>query len=86
MVEIWALSEGELGVVEVDPAEASLLGEYWNAVGHYWRTGDTTRLDALYGESVAGVVLETDPDVIDEFGRRGEFDFDSIYYLGGTGV
>jgi hypothetical protein len=86
MAEMWVLTDGELRVVEVsDAAEASLLGDYWNAVGLYWRTGDTARLEAFTGDAVRGRFLETDPDVIDEFGRQGEFDFDSIYYLGGSG-
>jgi general stress protein YciG len=31
------------------------------------------------GKRVGGVELATDPDLIEEYGRRGELDIDDIY-------
>ena len=67
-------------VVEVqDSDEASRVGEHWNAIKHFLNTGDETRLRGFDGETVAGVVLETDPDAIEEWARTGEIDFEEIY-------
>jgi hypothetical protein len=60
---------------------ASLVGEHWAAIGVYLDTGDDTRLRALEGKRVAGIWLETDPDTIEEWQRRGELELDDIYDL-----
>jgi hypothetical protein len=60
---------------------ASLVGEHWSAIHHYLLTGDASRLEALEGRSVAGIPLETDPYVIDEWERRGELEIEDIYDL-----
>jgi len=60
---------------------ASDVGRYHSAVGHYLATGDESRLRRLTGLTVAGVELETDPDVLDDLARRGVFEFESIYRL-----
>jgi hypothetical protein len=60
---------------------ASLVGEHWSAIGHYLNTGDDSRVPALVGETVTGIPLETDPDLIDEWERRGELEIDDIYHL-----
>ncbi len=56
---------------------ASLLGEHWSAVQQYVRTGDEGPLRRLDGRTVAGIPLETDPDAIEEWARRGELDVDT---------
>jgi hypothetical protein len=60
---------------------ASLVGEHWSAIGHYLRTGDDSRLRRLRGKRAAGLPLETDPDAIDEWARRGELEIEDIYEL-----
>jgi hypothetical protein len=60
---------------------ASLVGQHWSAINHYLNTGDDRRLRALRGKRVAGIVLETDPDAIDVWERRGELTVDDIYSL-----
>jgi hypothetical protein len=61
--------------------QASQVGEHWSAIGHYLETGDDSRLRALRGKTVAGIPLETDPELIDEWERRGELEIDDIYDL-----
>jgi hypothetical protein len=73
----------EHGVKVRGSRAASLVGEHWSAVGHFLRTGDESRLIPLRGKSVAGIRLETDPDAIEEWARRGELDIEDVYELGG---
>jgi hypothetical protein len=66
--------------VEVsDPVERSLVGQFWNGVRKYLRTGDDSGLWGLDGETVAGRPLDTSLDAIDYWGHRGELDFEDIY-------
>jgi hypothetical protein len=78
---------GEGGVerlVEVRSSrQASLVSEHWHALDDYRNKGDETGLRALRGKTVAGIPLETDPDRIDEWERRGELEIDDIYDLTG---
>ena len=60
---------------------ASLVGEHWSAIGHFLRTGDESRFARLHGKSVAGIRLETDPDAIEEWARRGELEIEDVYEL-----
>lgn len=60
---------------------ASTVGAYHNAIKVYLETGDDTELRQFAGMRVGGVELEADPEVIEELGRRGAFDFASIYRL-----
>jgi hypothetical protein len=61
--------------------QASHVGEHWSAIDHYRQTGDTSRLERLRGRRVGGITLETDPDVIDWWHRRGELQVEDIYSL-----
>ena len=70
------------GLVELDlrdSDQASLVGRHWAAIGRFLETGDETVLQEFRGSQVAGFVLETDPDVIEELARRGELRFEDIY-------
>ena len=58
---------------------AATIGGYWNAVHHYLATGDTRPLQRYDGKRVAGVLLVTDPDVIEHVAHIGELSFESIY-------
>ena len=70
------------GTVAVDvrgSRVAATIGGYWNAVHHYLATGDTQALQRYKGKRVAGVLLVTDPDVIEHVAHIGELSFESIY-------
>lgn len=73
----WA----ELYVVDADPWEASLAGQYWAAgVRGFLATGDTDRLDPFVGQRIGGLPLLTDPDLIEEFDQDfGQVDFLEYY-------
>ena len=73
------ISGGEVVVVEpADPYEASLVGQYWNAIQQALPTwGD--QLDSFEGIVIDGYELETDLEVIEELGLRGELEFHQIY-------
>jgi len=76
---------GEGGVEHEVPIRgsrvAALVGAHWSAIGHYLESGDASRLMKLQGKRVAGRVLETDPDAIDAWERRGELQIEEIYSL-----
>lgn len=71
------------GLVEVhlkEEEDRSIVGGYWNAVSVYVRTGRTSVLDEYESVEIAGgLVLETDPDALDEFWFSGELDFMEVY-------
>lgn len=79
---MFVYSDGQKMLIDVRGSRvASNVGRYHAAVGHYLNTGDDSRLRRLNGVKVAGVELETDPDVIDQIARRGVIEFDSIYRM-----
>jgi hypothetical protein len=57
----------------------SLVAEHANAVKRYLNTGETNQLERFRGKHVAGLVLETDPDALDDLQRAGELDFLDLY-------
>jgi hypothetical protein len=63
--------------------DASLIGQHFDAVGHFLDTGDNSRLRPFKGRSVkaGGKSYEflTDFDELERLGRAGEFSFESIY-------
>jgi hypothetical protein len=79
----------EQGRVDVEVAsarEASKLAQYWAAVDHYARTGDTRPLRRfehmrlrLRDKSVRRFV--TDPTVLDRLALAGELSFEDLYEL-----
>lgn len=73
--------EGKRVIVTRGSRAASLTGSHWNAIDHYLRTGDASRLRRYRGKTVGGIPLETDPDAIDEWTRRGELEIEDIYAL-----
>jgi hypothetical protein len=66
--------------VGVNRRESRVVGRYWNAVGRYLRSGDSSELGKFRGVSVGGYELETDLDVIDQLAARGEL-IEDIYAL-----
>jgi hypothetical protein len=61
--------------------QASVLSSHWNATRRYIHTGDDSELSGFHGLSVAGVELETDPDVIEALAEIGVLAFEDIYEL-----
>jgi hypothetical protein len=57
----------------------SLVATHWNAIGRFAATGDVAVLAPFEGKRVGGVELATNPDLIEEYLRRGELDIDDIY-------
>lgn len=74
----------EVTVVEVNDADASLLGSYWNS-GHrnFLATGDVSHLVPFEGVSIDGLPLMTTPRLIEEFDDAfGHVDVREIYEQG----
>ena len=77
---MFVYSGGRRHLIDVRGSRvASQVGLYHSAVGHYLSTGDSSRLARFGGVRVAGVELETNPEVIDQLARRGVFEFETIY-------
>ena len=71
--------DGTIAVEIRGSRAAATIGGYWNAVHHYLATGDTGPLQRYQGKRVGGVVLVTDPNVIEHVAHIGELSFESIY-------
>lgn len=70
------------GVVDVDTRGSrvrSTIGSHWNAVRQFGATGDVALLEPFEGARVGGVVLATNPDLVEEYLRQGGLDIDDIY-------
>jgi hypothetical protein len=69
-----------------DSRTRSALGGYWDAVDHYLRMGDTSRLEPYRWRSFTtdkrGYRFITDTGLLDRLGMAGEFSFDDIYANG----
>lgn len=61
--------------------QATVIAEHWNAIRHYVNTGDESKLRRFYSRTVAGIELESDPDVVDQLAAIGALDFEDIYEL-----
>lgn len=59
--------------------QASQLGRYMSAVSKYLRTGDVDALAEFEGQSVAGHLLITDPDMLSSLAQAGALTLDEIY-------
>jgi hypothetical protein len=62
--------------------QASTVARYNRAIDRF-REGDVDALIPFRGRSFGGVLLETDPDVIERAAAIGEPDFDEFYALTG---
>jgi len=70
------------GTVEVEvrgSRQARRIAQHMNAVKLFLATGDDEALRRFEGVKVAGVLLETDPEQIEELGRVHELSFEDIY-------
>jgi hypothetical protein len=64
--------------------QASLLGEYWNAVHRYLQTGNTSKLKEFHGQKITDasgleIPLLVDPAALNRLGSAGVLSFESIY-------
>jgi hypothetical protein len=75
------LSKGELFEVETsNPKIKALIARYWgDAVSHFLRTGDISRLDRYRVQTLGGHPFETDADAIEDFYLSTDFDFQELY-------
>jgi hypothetical protein len=62
-----------------DPQDRSVIGTHWNAVGRFLNTGEADQLAPFRALRVAGVELETDPDVIEDREAEGDLNIEHIY-------
>ncbi len=63
-----------------DPDEAGLAEVVFATQWRYVHRGDnTSELYSFFGLRIAGRMVETDPNVLDEWARRGEFDLAEVY-------
>jgi hypothetical protein len=71
----------ELRPVKVDKVGASRAGTYWSAgYGRFLATGDVSVLEPFEGETLGGLPLLTDPDLIEDFYfEHGHIDFQEYY-------
>ena len=64
--------------------QATLLGEYWNAVHRYLQTGDASRLERFRGKSIKDangveVPLPTDHALLNRLASAGVLSFEDLY-------
>jgi hypothetical protein len=64
--------------------QASLLGQYWDAVQRYLQTGDESSLQAFSGRHLIDAngtrtELLTDPNELNRLGNAGVLSFESLY-------
>jgi len=76
---MFVYSGGQAVPVDVRGSrQATRIAEYHRAVAAFL-DGDLKALEPFRGVTIAGVELEADPDVIEDMGRFGEFEFEDIY-------
>ena len=82
--ELLIVSDGRTMQVDVRGSrQAAVVAAYWNAVSRFLETGDTRLLTKFEGKTVAGHVLETDLDVLEDLALSGGLQFEDIYALAG---
>ena len=64
-----------------DSREASLVGQHWSLIGQVLNGRNPAVLRPFARRRIQGYRFETDPDRIEELGRRGELRFEDIYRL-----
>jgi len=76
------------GIVAVDVRgsdSASRVGEYWNAVHQYLKTGDATKFKRFRGKYLQSGGKRrpfiTDLDLLERLAHAGEVKFEDIYQL-----
>lgn len=80
--------EGLREVAVRDSRQATLLGDYWNALQRYLETGDASALRRFRGQHIADanrkkVPVLTDLHELDRQGNAGNLSFESLYAKAG---
>lgn len=74
------LDDGPSFVTPAYPGEAQRVAEIFAVQWRYVHgDADPAELRQYRGQRIAGRLVETDPDVLDEYARRGEFDLAEVY-------
>ncbi|MDQ2889969.1 MAG: hypothetical protein M3R65_05370 [Gemmatimonadota bacterium] len=78
------LSRGGVISINVRGSESrARIGEYWNAVSYFLKTGDTTKLRAFRGKYLQAqgkrYPFITDPPLLERLAHAGEVQFEDIY-------
>ena len=82
--ELPIVSGGQTMQVDVRGSrQAGVVSAYWNSVSRFLETGDIRHLARFEGKTVAGHILETDPDVLESLALSGGLQFEDIYALVG---
>jgi hypothetical protein len=75
--------EGQIAITVRSSRTASRIGEYWAAVDHYLRTGNTARLNEFANKSVRVgkdiFPFITEPRLLNRIASAGEVGFEDIY-------
>jgi hypothetical protein len=75
--------QGQIQINVRDSRTASKIAEYWSAVDHYLKTGDTRRLRSFRKQSIrAGKMTYpfiTDVQTLKRLGYAGEVQFEDLY-------
>ena len=76
--------EGARDIALRGSPQASVLGEYWNAVHRYLETGDASQLEKFRGKHIkdadgASIPLITDTATLNLLGSAGVLSFESLY-------
>jgi hypothetical protein len=76
--------DGLAEIATLDSRAASIVGEYWNALHHYFETGDETELARFRGVSImdaqgSAMPLLTDTAELERLGSAGVLSFQSLY-------
>lgn len=76
--------EGPREIAIRDSRQATLLGEYWNAVHRYLATGDSAAIEKFKGKHITDakgkhIDLLTNLRELDQLGSAGAMSFESIY-------
>ncbi len=76
---------GQIAITVRSSRAATQIAEYWAAVDHYLKTGDTQRLDQFRGKAVRAGKLKlpfvTDPKVLNRVANAGEVSFEDLYAI-----
>ena len=77
--------EGQIPITVRSSRKASKIADYWTAVDHYLKIGDTARLAPFRGKSVRVKKIKlqfvTDPRILDRLAHAGEVAFEDLYAI-----
>jgi hypothetical protein len=75
----WQMPNGKIEITVRSSRTASKVAEHQNAIRHFLRTGDTSRLDEFKGKTVQGRPYVTDPKDLIRLQHAGEVISEDLY-------